>query len=71
MSGALSPLPPYVFMVQCLIKHKYNFIFIFTFSSVETFCSEDETAYLNIGVIYVLPLIFQYNRVFHKKGKTG
>jgi len=25
--GAITPLPQYVFMAWCLVKHRYNFIF--------------------------------------------
>jgi hypothetical protein len=31
--GAIPPLPLYVFMALCLVKHRDNFTFTFTFSS--------------------------------------
>jgi hypothetical protein len=30
MCGALPPLPQYVFMAWCLVKHRDNFTFTFT-----------------------------------------
>jgi hypothetical protein len=30
MSGAIPPLPEYVFMAWCLVKHRDNFTFTFT-----------------------------------------
>jgi len=33
MRGAIPPLPKYVFMARCLVKHRDNFIFTFTISS--------------------------------------
>jgi hypothetical protein len=32
MHGAIPPLPQYVFMAWCLLKHRDNFTFIFTFT---------------------------------------
>jgi hypothetical protein len=32
MRGAIPPLPQYVFMAWCLVKHRNNFTFTFTFS---------------------------------------
>jgi hypothetical protein len=31
MLGAISPLPQYVFMAWCLVKHRDNFTFTFTY----------------------------------------
>jgi hypothetical protein len=37
MSGAIHPLPPYAFMVWCLVKkHRDNFTFIFFTDGVKT-----------------------------------
>jgi hypothetical protein len=33
MRGALPPLPPYLFMAWCLVKHRDNFTFTFIFKS--------------------------------------
>jgi hypothetical protein len=37
MSGAMHPLPQYVFMAWCLVKHRDNFTFLpfFTQNAVE------------------------------------
>jgi hypothetical protein len=32
MHGAIPPLPQYVFMARCLVKHRDNFTFTFYFS---------------------------------------
>jgi len=33
MSGAIHPLPQYVFMAWCLVKHRDNFTFTFIIQS--------------------------------------
>jgi len=34
MSGAILPLPQYAFKAWCLVKRRYNFTFIFTFTFI-------------------------------------
>jgi hypothetical protein len=44
MRGALPPLPQYVFMAWCLVKHRDNFTFIFAnFISYKWFIVFDVT----------------------------
>jgi hypothetical protein len=37
MRGAISPLPQYVFVVGCLVKHRDNFTFFFVFTFFHVF----------------------------------
>jgi hypothetical protein len=43
MRGAIPPLPQYVFMAWCLLKHRDNFTFAFTCYSAPLFNSEGES----------------------------
>jgi hypothetical protein len=40
MRGAIPPLPQYVFMVWCLVKHRDNFTFTFGKTFLEECVSE-------------------------------
>jgi len=41
MSGAIPPLPQYVFMMWCLVKYRDNFTFTFTLHSYVPETSEE------------------------------
>jgi hypothetical protein len=40
MHGAIPPLPQYVFMAWCLVKHRDNFAFFYRAGSLKTVASE-------------------------------
>jgi hypothetical protein len=52
--GAILSLPKYIFMVWCLVKHRYNFNFTFTFTltkyhAVKTYEGVDCSWHFNLG----------------------
>jgi hypothetical protein len=48
MCGAIPPLPQYVFMAWCLVKHRDNFTFYLTYfgGRVEVECSRFDASWL-------------------------
>jgi hypothetical protein len=55
MRGAIPPLPQYVFVAWCLVKHRENFTFTFTF----TFGIVNA-----VHLLVDLPLKFKYEPLF-------
>jgi hypothetical protein len=69
MSGAIPPLPQYVFMAWCLVKHRGNFTFTFMWNVVvrynmelrHSFCP---SAFLSISFLYTFGTSILRNAVW-------
>jgi hypothetical protein len=68
MHGAIPPLPQYVFMVWCLVKHRDNFTFTLC-------CSEPLVSSFTAAANYCIGLktgccTFAFSSVVYFEGKT-